>query len=155
MGRYDLVEDVLASMGAEFFFTGVKMQPGKPVVFGRVPASDHLPARYFFGLPGNPVSTMVTFRVFVQPLLAAMAGEQQWQPPIALATLATELHVKPGLTRFLPAHLNTTQSDPVVTPVPTQGSGDLAANARANCYVIVPEDCEIVHAQSPVRVLLR
>ena len=91
MGRYDLVEEVLASLGAEFFFTGVKMQPGKPVVFGRVPASDGTPARFFFGLPGNPVSTMVTFRVFVQPLLAAIAGEQPWQPRIALAVLETEI----------------------------------------------------------------
>jgi molybdopterin molybdotransferase len=155
MGRYDLVEEVLADLGAEFFFTGVKMRPGKPVVFGRVPAGDDLPARFFFGLPGNPISAMVTFRVFVQPLLAAMAGERQWQPRIALAMLATELRSKSGLTRFLPAHLDTMQPVPIATPVHSQGSGDLAANARANCYVIVPEDCEILTIRDPVRVLLR
>jgi len=53
MGKYDLVEEVLASMGAEFFFTGVRMQPGKPVVFGRLPASGGRREQYFFGLPGN------------------------------------------------------------------------------------------------------
>ncbi|MDQ2798292.1 MAG: molybdopterin molybdotransferase MoeA, partial [Armatimonadota bacterium] len=106
MGRYDLVEEVLASLGAEFFFTGVKMQPGKPVVFGRVPAGDGLPPRFFFGLPGNPVSTMVTFRVFVQPLLAALAGERNWQPHIALAILSRDVECKPELTRFLPARLD-------------------------------------------------
>lgn len=131
------------------------MQPGKPVVFGRIPASDGVPARYFFGLPGNPVSTMVTFRVFVQPLLAALSGEQHWQPRIAWAMLAMELQPKPGLTRFLPAYLDTTQWTPTVTPVRNHGSGDLAANARANCYVIVPEDGERLAAGQTVRVLMQ
>lgn len=154
MGKYDLVEEVLDSMGAEFFFTSVKMQPGKPVVFGRLPASGERPARYFFGLPGNPVSAMVTFRVFVEPLLAALAGEQNWQPDIALAKLGGNLHVKAGLTRFLPAFLDTNGRDPTATPVRTQGSGDLAANARANCYVITPEDCDGLEEGRTVRVLL-
>ena len=74
MGKYDLVEEVLQTLGAEFFFTGVRMQPGKPVVFGRLPAADGLPAQYFFGLPGNPVSTQVTFHCFVEPMLRAMGG---------------------------------------------------------------------------------
>jgi molybdopterin molybdotransferase len=146
---------VLAGFGAEFFFTGVRMQPGKPVVFGRLPASYGLPARFFFGLPGNPISAMITFRAFVQPILAAMAGERHWQPSIALAVLATELRHKPGLTRFIPAYLDTTQSMPLATPVRSQGSGDMAANTRANCYVIAPEDCEMLSPHQTVRVLLR
>ena len=155
MGKFDLVEEVLAGMGAEFFFTGVKMQPGKPVVFGRLPATTDQPARYFFGLPGNPVSTMVTFRVFVAPLLAALAGERNWQPNIAMAKLVADFRTKSGLTRFLPAYLETSSEVPAVTPVRTQGSGDLAANARANCYLIVPEDCDLLSADQMVRVLLR
>jgi len=154
MGRYDLVEEVLAGLGGEFFFTGVKMQPGKPVVFGSVPARDDQPARYFFGLPGNPVSTMVTFRAFVRPLLAALSGERRWQPAFALAALASETSVKPGLTRFLPAWLDTNQPEPTVTPVANKGSGDVAANARANCYLMVPDDCEYLSAGQTVRVLL-
>ena len=155
MGKFDLVEDVLATMGAEFFFTGVKMQPGKPVIFGRIPATATRAARYFFGLPGNPVSAMVTFRVFVQPILAALSGEQRWQPNVALAKLAADLAMKPGLTRFLPAHLDTSQPVATVTTVRTQGSGDLAANARANCYLIVPEDRDVLVADQIVQVLLR
>jgi molybdopterin molybdotransferase len=155
MGKFDLVEEVLAGMDAEFFFTGVKMQPGKPVVFGRAPATSDRPARYFFGLPGNPVSTMVTFRVFVAPLLAALAGERNWQPNIAMAKLVEDVRNKPGLTRFLPGHLDTASPVPTVNPVRTQGSGDLAANARANCYLIIPEDCELLGAEQTVRVLLR
>jgi molybdopterin molybdotransferase len=155
MGKFDLVEEVLAAMGAEFFFTGVKMQPGKPVVFGRVPSDGDRPARYFFGLPGNPVSTMVTFRVFVEPLLAGLAGERNWQPHIAMANLVAEFRTKPGLTRFVPARMDTSSLLPTVTPMRTQGSGDLAANARANCYLIVPEDCDLLSANQMVRVLLR
>ncbi|MFZ0516732.1 MAG: gephyrin-like molybdotransferase Glp [Acidobacteriaceae bacterium] len=155
MGKFDLVEEVLGGMGAEFFFTGVKMQPGKPVVFGRLAADGDQAKRYFFGLPGNPVSTMVTFRVFVEPLLAALAGERNWQPNIAMAKLGADVRTKTGLTRFLPAHLDTAAPLPTVSPVRTQGSGDLAANARANCYLIVPEDCDLLRADQAVRVLLR
>lgn len=158
MGKYDLVEEVLASMGAEFFFTGVSIQPGKPLVFGRIPASDGdsgRPAGYFFGLPGNPLSTMVTFAMFVRPLLAALAGESNWQPPFALARLTRDFHHKPGLTRFLPAWLDATAAEPAVTPIPWLGSGDLAANARANCYLVAPEDQPDLPAGSYARVLLR
>ena len=155
MGKFDLVEEVLAGMGAEFFFIGVKMQPGKPVVFGRVPFDGDRPERYFFGLPGNPVSTMVTFRVFVEPLLAALAGDRSWQPNIAMAKLAADFQAKPGLTRFVPAHLDTSAALPTVAAVRTQGSGDLTANARANCYLIVPEDCDLLSANQMVRLLLR
>src|SRR5579862_9601443 len=78
MGRYDLVEQVLTEMQAEFFFTGAKIQPGRPVVFGR--CGRRVPNRersvsYFFGLPGNPVSTIVTFELFVRPMLEALAGQ--------------------------------------------------------------------------------
>lgn len=154
MGRYDLVEQTLARLGAEFFFTGVRIRPGKPVVFGRVPPGNGLPARFFFGLPGNPVSAMITFRIFVAPLLAAMAGERNWQASIALARLGSDLQFPPGLTRFVPVRLHTRLETPVAMPLPSQGSGDLAANAQANGYVIVPENCDAMAAGQPVRVLL-
>lgn len=98
---------------------------------------------------------MVTFRVFVEPILAAMAGERHWQPEILLASLAAEVRGRPGLTRFLPAHLDSRQPLPTVTPIQHRGSGDLAANVRANCSIIVPDDCEFLPAAHVVRVLLR
>ena len=73
MGKYDLVEEVCSELGAEFFFTGALIQPGKPIVFGRLTLNDR--TIYFFGLPGNPVSTMVTFSLFVEPLLGALCGD--------------------------------------------------------------------------------
>ncbi len=91
VGRHDLVEDALAAEGAEFFFTGVRMQPGRPVVFGRIPARGQRLARYFFGLPGNPVSTQVTFLVFVCTLLAALGGAGAQPPQFAARNLSEEV----------------------------------------------------------------
>jgi molybdopterin molybdotransferase len=153
MGRYDFVEDVLTSRGAEFFFTGVRMQPGKPVVFGRLPTTAG-GWKYFFGLPGNPVSTMVTFALFAAPLLRSLAGEPDAAPTFALAALAADLNPGRGLTRFLPGEFSGSPSATVVAPIAWQGSGDLAANARANCYIVVPADNEGLKAGQIVSVLI-
>jgi len=155
MGEYDLVEDVLQAMGAEFFFTGVRMQPGKPVVFGRLRAVDGLPAQFFFGLPGNPVSTQVTFHCFVEPLLRAMGGSAARGPRFAQATLAEAVEGKPGLMRVLPARLTADRVRPEVRLVSWQGSGDLAANARANCYAVLPPEKERFAAGDDITILLR
>jgi molybdopterin molybdotransferase len=156
MGEYDLVEEVLLGLGAEFFFTGVRMQPGKPVVFGRLPAiSEEVPARFFFGLPGNPVSVQVTFHCFVEPLLRAMGGSTVQGPRFAQATLAEEITGKAGLMRILPARLTTDRVRPEVRVVGWQGSGDLAANARANCYAVLPPEKERFFAGDVITILLR
>jgi molybdopterin molybdotransferase len=144
MGKYDLVEEVLLSLGAEFFFTGALIQPGKPVVFGRL--GEH----YFFGLPGNPVSTMVTFLLFVEPVLGALCGEVGRGPRFAQARLVGEVRVKTGLTRFLPARL----ADRNVEPVTWQGSGDLASTSRSNCFLVVPADQPVLSAGETVTILL-
>lgn len=140
MGEYDLVEKVLLSMGAEFFFTGVKMQPGKPLVFGRLPERGGQREIYFFGLPGNPVSTQVTFSCFGATLLGALGGCYVDGPPFVQATLADAAEARPGMTRVLPARLMSTRARPEVRLVAWQGSGDMAANARANCYAVLPGD---------------
>jgi molybdopterin molybdotransferase len=154
MGKYDLVEQALQRLGAEFFFTGTLIQPGKPLVFGRAPRGDgHW--TYFFGLPGNPVSTMVTFELFARPLLDALAGA----PPRALvfvqARLKTEIRRERGLTRFLPALLSGEYERAEVELVRWQGSGDVVATAGANCYVVIPPDAEHIAAGEMVSLLLR
>ena len=173
MGRYDLVEQVLAEMRAEFFFTGAKIQPGRPVVFGRVSCgagtpfdklragfaregtSVPLPVKYFFGLPGNPVSTMVTFEIFARPMLQALAGMTPQKLKFVHAKLKSEIRVKTGLKRFLPAILSGEFEDSAVELVPSQGSGDIAATARANCYIVVPPDRERIAAGEFVPVMMR
>jgi molybdopterin molybdotransferase len=139
MGEYDLVEEVLAEFGAEFFFTGVKMQPGRPVVFGRLPERNGAKACYFFGLPGNPVSTQVTFHCFVEPMLRAVGGATEAWPRFVQATLVEDVVGKVGLTRVLPAFLKYERVRPQVRLVGWQGSGDLGANSRANCYAVLPD----------------
>jgi molybdopterin molybdotransferase len=154
-GRHDLVKEALAAEGAEFFFTGVRMQPGRPVIFGRIPARGQRPSQYFFGLPGNPVSTQVTFLVFARTLLAALGGAGAQPPHFAAAQLAEDIRVKPGLTRFLPAILTHTLPQPTVRIIASRGSGDLAANARANCYAVLPPECEHLAAGESIAILLR
>jgi molybdopterin molybdotransferase len=144
MGKYDLVETVLVELGAEFYFTGALIQPGKPVVFGK------LGSMYFFGLPGNPVSTMVTFLLFAETVLGALAGDLHRRPRFARARLAGEVRVKKGLTRFLPARL----ADLHVEVVAWQGSGDLAASSRSNCFLVVPSDSAGIGDGEMVTVLL-
>ncbi len=158
MGKYDLVEDALREAGAEFFFTGARIQPGKPVVFGRLPRrtepGDSRPV-HFFGLPGNPISTEVCFRLFVAPLLRALCGRTERAPRFAEARLTEEVRGGAKVTRFLPAVIEGDWQGVTVRPVPWQGSGDLAANARANGFVVLPFGVEAFRAGETVRVLLR
>ncbi len=160
-GKFDLVEPALARIGARFHFTGVRIQPGKPAVFGELPRGAGTSSRAlpFFGLPGNPVSSAVTFLLFAAPLLAALAGGRQSLPRFALARLAppVERGAKAGLTRFLPACCDFAATDgqpPQVSLVPWHGSGDLVALARSNCFVVVPEDARSLKPGSLVQILL-
>ncbi|HEY6766775.1 MAG TPA: gephyrin-like molybdotransferase Glp [Candidatus Sulfotelmatobacter sp.] len=157
MGRYDLVEQVLSEMQAEFFFTGAQIQPGRPVVFGRCGAGARRAGNYhyFFGLPGNPVSTMVTFELFARPVLEALAGMAARPLRFLHAKLRSEICVKTGLKRFLPAILSGEFEDSVVDVVRWQGSGDIAATARSNCYVVIAPDREKIAAGEFVAVMMR
>lgn len=154
MGRYDLVEQVLSEMKAEFFFTGAKIQPGRPVVFGAA-HDEGSAAKYFFGLPGNPVSTMVTFELFARPVLDALAGISPRKLAFVYARLMSEIRVKTGLKRFLPAILSGEFEGSHVELVPWQGSGDIAATARANCYIVIPPDRENIPAGEFVPIMMR
>ncbi len=162
-GKYDFVEEALLALGAEFFFTGVAMQPGKPAVFGRIPPDGTHGEQWVFGLPGNPVSTQVTAMLFAMPMLRALAGECTWaadervmpQPLFVQGRLTQTVRVRPGLTRFLPALLTSSIKGAAVQTTGWQGSGDLNANARANCYLVVPPEAETLSMDDAVTVLLR
>jgi molybdopterin molybdotransferase len=151
-GKYDLVEEALASLGSELFFTGVAIQPGKPLVFGQVTRGGKTTP--FFGLPGNPVSTMVTFQLFVRPVLDALGGAKPEPPPFAQARLKDPFTTKTGLTRFLPGRLGGVKEGPEVEWVRWQGSGDLMSVVKSNCYIVVPPDREQLNAGDMVTVLL-
>ena len=153
MGKYDLVEQVLQEFRAEFFFTGALIQPGKPIVFGRLPSEKGW--TYFFGLPGNPVSAQVCFALFVAPMLRTLSGRTEIAPVFVEARLAEEVKGGAGVTRFLPAELSGGWDGVEVRVVGWQGSGDVVANARGKGYVVLPAGVEHFPVGLTVRVLLR
>ena len=137
-GKYDFVEEVLKELGAEFYFHGVAIRPGKPLAFG------YVRGKFFFGLPGNPVSTYVTFELFVRPALGMLQGAEFEFPVFLRARMGKPFKQKPGLTAFMPARVCLENLDPVVNLVGWQGSGDLVGVAAANCFLVVhPDQSEI------------
>jgi molybdopterin molybdotransferase len=145
-GKYDLVEDALAALGAEFYFDRVTIQPGQPLVFGRARGT------FFFGLPGNPASTQVTFALFGRAAVDLLGGRTDAPLPMPFARLTVEVRHKPGLTRFVPAVLSPDGTE--VTPLPWHGSGDLAALARSNAFLVAEGGREMWRAGDFIRVLL-
>ena len=131
-GKYDVVETVLSQLGAEFYFDRVLIQPGQPLVFGRARET------FFFGLPGNPASTMVTFEVFARAALEMLSGQEEVTLRMPLARLTRDFRHKAGLTRFLPARLSPDGGE--VTPVHWSGSGDIPALTRANAFLVAEAD---------------
>jgi molybdopterin molybdotransferase len=149
MGKYDLVEKVLKAMTAEFFFDAVAIRPGKPAVFG------YCQGKPVFGLPGNPVSTMVTFELFVAPAIDLLSGAEARALPLVEARLGEALNEKPGMTHFLPARVEWRGPMPEVKALKWQGSGDIAALGKANCFLVVPAEREKIDEGESVSVWLR
>ncbi len=144
-GKFDVVEPALAELGAEFFFDRVLIQPGAPLVFGVARE------KFFFGLPGNPGSTMVTFELFARAALELLSGMAEPPLPMTLARLSRPFRHKPGLTRFLPAVLRGFE----ITPVDWQGSGDVPALSRANAFLVAEAGKAEYAAGELIGVLLK
>jgi len=145
-GKYDYVEPVLASLQASFLFDRVLIQPGQPLVFGTAAG------RPFFGLPGNPASTMVCFHVFARTAVRLLSGEAEAALPMPLLKLTAPFSHKPGLTRFLPARTSPDCTE--VTHIPWQGSSDVAAIARANAFLVASPDHPSYDAHDLIPVIL-
>lgn len=146
-GRYDLVETVLAEMGAEFYITRVAIRPGQPYVFGR------LKDRFFCGHPGNPASTMITFEIFSRAAVELLSGVPFTPLPLLKGRLTRPLEEKPGLTRFLPAKLETDGIS--VTPMPWKGSSDVPTMARCDCFLVVEAERGAYEAGEWISVLMK
>jgi molybdopterin molybdotransferase len=147
MGKHDLVEQALADLGVEIHITQVLIQPGKPLVFGM--AGD----KPVFGLPGNPISTMVTFELFGRMALERLGGMADLRLPFVEVRLSRDFRHKPVLTRFLPARLTGDYDEALVEPIQWQGSGDLASIAKATCYLVASADRESWRAGDRIAVL--
>jgi molybdopterin molybdotransferase len=148
-GKYDLVERALGDLGAEFYFDRVLIQPGQPLVFGRAQG------KFFFGLPGNPVSTMVTFELFARTAVELTGGQSRSELPLMLARLTRDFRHKTGLTRFLPATVAYGEVGPELTPGEWSGSGDVPAVARSNAFLVAEPDRAEWMAGDMMRVLLQ
>lgn len=148
-GKYDLVEVVLRQLGAEVYFDAVAIRPGRPAVFASCQG------KFVFGLPGNPVSTMVTFELFVAPALALLGGAPALPLQFLKARLAEAVPQKTKLTLFLPARLEGKGSHVTVRALPWHGSGDVVALAHANCTLVVPDNVSELATGAWVDVLPR
>lgn len=146
-GKYDVVEPVLHSLGATLHFDRVLIQPGQPLVFGSVAG------KFFFGLPGNPSSTMVTFEVFGRAALELLGGQEEVPLCMPFARLTCEFRHRAGLTRFLPARLSGDGAE--VTPVAWHGSADIPAMTRANAFLVADPERPEYAAGDPIRVLMK
>jgi len=148
VGDYDLVKDVLKGLGMEMVFWKVAMKPGKPLAFGTIEGKP------VFGLPGNPVSSMVSFEQFVRPSLLKMMGHRQLFRPVIEATLKEDIRKEPGRRHFIRAQVSFEKDGYFVTVTGSQGSGILKSMVRANGLIVIPEDREIVRAGERVKVQL-
>src|SRR4030043_829450 len=148
VGDYDFVKDALKDLGMEMVFWKVAMQPGRPLAFGLIQGKP------VFGLPGNPVSSMVSFEQFVRPSLLKMMGHRQLFRPVIEATLKEEIKRKTGRRQFIRASVSLEKNKYFVTTTGEQGSGILRSMVRANGLIVIPEDQEMVRAGEKVKVQL-
>lgn len=149
VGAYDVVKEVLSRLGT-VDFVEVAMQPGKPQAFGTL-GRDGTPV---FGLPGNPVSALVSFEAFVRPALRKMLGATPIERPRVRAVALAELTSPPGRRSYLRVLLEVRDGAYVVSPVSGAGSHLLAGMTRANALAVVPEDVESVPVGAAVEVLV-
>jgi molybdopterin molybdotransferase len=133
VGEHDHLRDVLAAMGAEQKFWKLRMRPGAPVGFGLLGG---IP---WIGLPGNPVSTMVTFELFVRPAIRRMAGHQLPFRQAVVARAAERISLRPKLQHFLRAVVSGPEGERTARLTGPQGSGILTSMVRANALLVIPE----------------
>ena len=147
VGEYDLVKDVLETIGVKQIFWKVAMKPGKPNYFG-VKKN-----KLVFGLPGNPVSAMVSFYVLVRPAILKMMGSTDYTPFILKAHLTETITKKPGRMEFVRGILNKNESEELlVTPAKGQDSHMIGGLATADCLIYFPKGSTVLKESSVVDV---
>lgn len=140
VGEHDLVKDVLESLGFELDFWRVQMRPGSPFSFGALPRGSLAP-QPVFGLPGNPVSALVTFEVLVRPALRRMLGRQHVHTATVRVRAAERIESKPGLVHYLRVKLERAQGGGQLARLTgPQGSGILTSMAEADALLVIALD---------------
>jgi molybdopterin molybdotransferase len=147
VGRHDLVRRLLGELGVEERFWGVAVRPGKPVFFGTRGET------LVFGLPGNPVSSLVGFELFVRPALAALQGDEEPRPAYLPGRLARRARRNPGRDELVRARTRVEDGAVVLEPLPGQESHMIVRAASADALVLVPRGSGELAAGTPVSYL--
>ncbi|MGH7505135.1 MAG: molybdopterin molybdotransferase MoeA, partial [Longimicrobiales bacterium] len=153
VGEHDLVKNVLDAMGFELAFWRVQMRPGSPFSFGELPREGGAPLPVF-GLPGNPVSALVTFEILVRPALRKMQGRRGWYTPVVRVRAAADIPSRPGLVHFLRVKLERRDDEWLARLTGPQGSVILTSVAEADALLVVPLDVEEIPAGAEVSAIL-
>jgi molybdopterin molybdotransferase len=148
VGQFDHVKGTLDELGMKQLFHGVAQKPGRPLKFGTVGY------RPIFGLPGNPVSTLVCFYLYARPAMLKMGGRQHLGLPRVRARCAVDIKVAKDLTEFVRVKLTRDGDEFVATPTGSQGSGILSSLSRADGLLIGPASESLLKAGSQATVLL-
>jgi len=148
MGKYDLVAKAFAEFGVEILFDKIAMKPGKPTVFG------HRGQTYVFGLPGNPISTMVAFHMFVRPLILFLLKADNTAPKILDAKLETPAKCDPERAALVPALVRFDAGQYWIRTAPWKGSSDLVGLSRANALIMIPRRSGTLEAGENAQFLL-
>ena len=146
VGDADYIKEILTRLGTVSFWK-VAVKPGRPLSFGRLEKS------LFFGLPGNPVSVMVTFQVFLKPAIKQLSGERFDVPTVLKMRTLTALKKRPGRMEYQRGVMSLNEKgETVVCSSGEQGSGILSSMSRANCFIVLPDDSAGVRAGEWVEV---
>ncbi len=148
VGQYDFVKKALALRG-KIIFWKVSMKPGKPFLFGRIGRS------WVFGLPGNPVSALVTFEILVKPALFALAGQKNISPAMEEAVLTSPVKHPSDRQEYVRARVSQTKQGPKIMPLARQGSGMLSSLSQSNAWIVVPKSVREYPSGSGVRFIAR
>ena len=148
MGEYDFVKEIFEELDLKIHFEKVAMKPGKPTVFARKGN------KLVFGLPGNPVSTFISFENFVRPALGRLCGLARPDLPRFKGTLLREMKQTPGRTAFLPARVRWEVDGWKIDPLRLRGSADIIGFSRANAAVIFPADCSSMPCGGVAEIML-
>jgi molybdopterin molybdotransferase len=147
VGDYDFVKKILNDLGKMSFWK-VAMRPGQPLAFGKISGKP------LFGLPGNPVSSMVSFEQFVRPSILKMAGHQKLFRPTLTAVLAERVEKKAGLLHFIRCRLVKKNGTVWATTTGEQGSGILSSMVKAQGFIVLPRHVTVMEAGAEVTVML-
>ncbi|TAJ09099.1 MAG: molybdopterin molybdenumtransferase MoeA [Nitrospirae bacterium] len=146
MGDYDFTKAVFKELGAEMNFWKLAIRPGQPLAFGKIQG------KLAFGLPGNPVSSMVTFEQLVRPAMLKMSGHRSYGRPVVQAAFQETFSKRTDRRHFLRGILTRDAGGFTVRTTGDQGSGILTSMVKANCLIDIPQETERLKPGDPVTV---